>query len=291
MFTSFCISSSPRILPLHLFSASHSGFWLLAATVTARPFAALKHSESTLSLATTTEDADCKSHLVVAILAFRQAHFFAKDCGEDTRVAVNQLVSSISDPWTKYKVARHAMVTGNFSVAKGLFHSILSSTSSERSFLWISTLAKVAGAEEELSSKGCRGTLSATPLLHSSVSYLMTLASGEIDPSVIQMASVSFSHVLLWHALRYIAPLEDEEESAAVHPGPSSPLMGATPPSASPLLPHGTFLPIQCQAPLEDGIYAVDVMLGVRDIRCSEWEMPAHGQSRPIMLGVSRSRA
>jgi hypothetical protein len=118
------------------------------------------------------------------------------------------------------------------------------------------------------------------------------VASGEIDPSVIQMASVSFLHVLLWHALHYIAPLEDKEESTAVHPGPSSPLMGATPPSASPLLPCGKFLvPIPCQAPLEDGIYAVNVMLGVRDIRCSKWETPAHGQSQPIMLGVSRSRA
>jgi hypothetical protein len=118
------------------------------------------------------------------------------------------------------------------------------------------------------------------------------VASGEIDPSVIQMATVSFSHVLLWHALRYIGPLEDEEESAPVHPGSSSPRMGDSPPSASPLLPRGKFLvPIPSQAPLEDGIYAVDVMLGVRDIRCSEWEMPANRQSRPIMLRVSRSRA
>jgi hypothetical protein len=500
-------------------------FRLLAATLTARPFAALKHRESIVSLVKTTKDADCKSHLVVAILAFRQAHFFAKDCGKDTRVAIDQLISSISDPWIKYKVARHAMVTGNFSVAKGLFQSIISSTSSERSFLWMSTLAKVAGAEEELSSKGCRGILCTTPLLHSGVSYLMSLAamsvkttatshsfgfqieclqlridfldmcaslrnlcreirlsgtvpkrtvrtglhlrntlklfyslaaryrslyrryglflcqqsrtalrtchavcrwlgdagrkafpealstklekddstiwprgdqfhplilllrrlnavvidpldcslepqlrsaamaevldavlmapfpiprgfttvktvpyssirlsvdastvendgskstedttndaqdeedvvdvypgmtctivvSGELDPSVIRMADVSFSRVLLWYALHYIAPLEDEEGRAAVHSSPSSLRMGGTPPSASPLLPRGKFLvPIQCEAPSEEGIYAVEVILGVRDIRCSEWEMPADGHSRPIMLRVSRSRA
>jgi hypothetical protein len=118
------------------------------------------------------------------------------------------------------------------------------------------------------------------------------IASGEIDPSVIQMADVSFSQVHLWHALRYIAPLEDEEGRAAVHSGPSSLRIGDTPPTASPLLPRGKFLvPIQCQAPTEDGIYAVDVMLGVRDIRCSEWEVPADRQSRPVMLRVSRSRA
>jgi hypothetical protein len=100
---------------------SAAAFRLLAVTVTARPFAALKHLKSTLLLVKTTQDADCKSHLVVAILACRQAHFFAKDCGEDTRVAIDQLVTSISNPWIKYKLARHAMVTGNFSVANGLF--------------------------------------------------------------------------------------------------------------------------------------------------------------------------
>ena len=119
----------------------------------------------------------CKIHLIVAILAFRQAHLFAKDCGEDTRVVTDQLVSNISDFWIKYKIARHAMVTGKSSAAKGLFQSILSSTSSGASYLWLSALAKVAGAEEELSSKGSRGILSATPLLHSGLSYLVSLAA------------------------------------------------------------------------------------------------------------------
>jgi hypothetical protein len=86
--------------------------------------------------------------------------------------------------------------------------------------------------------------------------------------------------------------LKDDKEIAAVHPGPSSLRMDDTPPSASPLLPRGKFfVPIQCQAPPEDGMYAVKVMVGVRDIRCSEWEIPANQQSRPIMLQVSRSRA
>ena len=503
-------------------------FRLLAAIATARPFAALKHRESIISLVKTTLNADCRSHLLVVILAFRQAHLFAQDCGEDTRVATDQLVSDISDSWIKYKIARHAMVTGNSSVAKRLFQSIFSSTSSEASYLWMSALAKVAGAEEELSSKGSRGILSATPLLHSGLSYLISLAamsrnttsashnfgfqieylqlridfldccaslrrlcreirlsgtvpkgtvrtglhlkntlklfhslaaryrslyrryglflcqqsrtalrtchamcrwlgeagrkafpealstksekgsdtvwphgdelhpltlllnklnvivvdpidsslepqlrgaaigevldavlmapfaiprgftslktmpkaslclsvdastvesdgpnlaedatndaqdeefavdiypgmtctiiaSGEIDPSVIRMADVSFSHALLWHELRFVAPLEDEvlsEARAAGNSDQSSLRMGDTNPTASPLLPRGKFfVPIQCRSPSEEGIYAVDVKLGCRDVRCSEWEMPIDNHFRPIMLRVSLTRA
>jgi hypothetical protein len=48
---------------------STAGFRLLVVTFTARPFAALKHIKSTLSLVKTTQDADCKSNLIVAILA------------------------------------------------------------------------------------------------------------------------------------------------------------------------------------------------------------------------------
>jgi hypothetical protein len=70
-----------------------AAFRLLAAIATARPFAALKHRESILLLVKTTLNADCKSYLVVAILAFRQAHLFAKDCGEDTRVATNNILT------------------------------------------------------------------------------------------------------------------------------------------------------------------------------------------------------
>jgi hypothetical protein len=121
------------------------------------------------------------------------------------------------------------------------------------------------------------------------------IASGEIDPYVIQMADVSFSHALLWHALRFIATLEDEvlsEGRAAGHSDPSSLRLGDTPPTVSPLLPRGKFfVPIQCQSPSEEGIYAVDVMLGCRDVRCSEWEMPVEKHFRPIMVRVSRTRA
>ena len=149
---------------------------LIVVTATAQPVAAQKHREPIIAMAKTVQSDIGKSHLVAALLATRHSHYFAKDTKKETQVAVNELTSTISDAWIKYKLARHAMATGNFNIASALFHSVIASSASEASYLWASVLSNVAQAEEALAEKGSEGILVATPLLHSGLSYLESLA-------------------------------------------------------------------------------------------------------------------
>lgn len=153
-----------------------AAFCMISTVTTARPFAAQKHCDSILSLSRLAKTVACKSQLVATLLTLRQTYFFARGGREDLQLAQAQMISDISDDWIKYKLACQALVTGNDRVAKNVFESILCSTSSESSFLWISVLSNVAVAEDEVASKGCHGILSATPPFYTAVSYLESLA-------------------------------------------------------------------------------------------------------------------
>lgn len=154
---------------------------MIAAIATARPFAAQKQVESILSLAKTTQNnAACQSQLVSTLLTLRQAHLFAKDTREDVRLATTELLSNMTDQWILYKLACHALVTGNNNVARDAFESLLASSSSESTFLWMSALSNVAKGKDELASKGCHGILTATPPFYSAVSYLESLADSAL---------------------------------------------------------------------------------------------------------------
>ena len=494
-----------------------AAYRMISTITMARPFAAQKHCDSILSLTKTVKSAACKSQLAATFLTLRQTHFFAQGGREDVQIVRAQMMSGISDHWFRYILACQALVTGNVHVAKETFESILSSSSTESSFLWISVLCNVAMGEDELSSKGCHGILSATPQLYTAVSYLESLAdtsennfdfqitylrlridfleqcaslynlcreirlsgtvpkvtvrtglhlrnslklfyalagryyslykiyglflcqqsrtalrtcyalcrwlgdagrmvflevsssraekddstmwphgdqlhpsilllkkldevvldpldssfdpqlrgaamaetleailmtpypfprgfttvksistatlrlsmdrsesddvsndayndeeiidlfpggtctiiaSGVIPSSIFREAKLSFSHVLLWHSDCYIGQLEVDDETLSeggTGNGSSGPatmrLEDNDAPLASSLLPDGRFLAqIRYQSPLEEGIYAVEVTLGCRDVRCGEWELPLDGFTRTILVRVTRSR-
>jgi len=498
--------------------ANAAAFRMIATIATARPFAAHKHADSILSLTKSTQDVASKSQLAATLLALRQAHLFAKDGREDIRITT--IISGMEDRWTRYKLACQALVTGNNLVAKDAFESILASSSSETSFLWISVLSNVASAEDELTSQGSHGILSATPPLYSAVSYLESLAdtsgnsfgfqieylqlridfleqcvslynlcreirlsgtvpkatvrtglhlrnnfklfyalagryyslyrryglflcqqsrtalrtcnamcrwlgdagrttlpevtskaegkaddmtwphgdelhpstlllkklnkvvlepmessfdpqlrgaalaetldailmtpypfprgftivksipsallrlsidrsetddamnyahdeeetlnvypggtcaiiaSGEITMPAFQKADLPFSHVLLWHSDRCIRPVNVDDEALSEggtgNEDSRQDSLGSVAtgieggPLVSPLLPDGRYLTtIQYQAPVEEGIYTVEVTLGCRDIRCGEWDLPVEGNSNTMLVRVSRSR-
>lgn len=154
---------------------------MIASVATARPFAAQKHVDSILLLAKTCKDDACKSQLLATLLTLRRAHLFANDVRVDVRMSIAALVSDISDDWIRYKLACHALITGNDHFAMDSFESLLVSSSSEASFLWLSALSNLAKGENELASKGCHGILTGTPPLYTTVSYLQSLVAISSD--------------------------------------------------------------------------------------------------------------
>ena len=69
------------------------------------------------------------------------------------------------------------MATANFAIAQELYQDLLRLPSTEKSYLWLSALSKVAAAENALSQNGARGIPSSTPALHSALTYLYSLSA------------------------------------------------------------------------------------------------------------------
>jgi hypothetical protein len=118
-----------------------------------------------------------KLHLVAALLAIRHAYSFGKD-DIDTQAIVSKYLDSNEDRWAAFQLARHSLATGNFSVAKSIYTSLVEHTSSEESYLWISSLSKVAEAESILLEEGAKGVPRAATLVQSAVSYTESLSKG-----------------------------------------------------------------------------------------------------------------
>ncbi len=156
-------------------ASSVAAYRMIVTIATARPFAAQKQVDSILLLTKATKDVDCKGQLAVTLMNLRQAHLFAKDDREDVQTCIGQIISEISDQWVKYKLACQALITGNVNIASDIFESILSLSSSGDSYLWISALSKICMVENEITTKGCHGILTATPSLYTAISYLESL--------------------------------------------------------------------------------------------------------------------
>jgi hypothetical protein len=125
---------------------------------------------------------DDKLQVVLASLAARNARIFVKDADTITTAVVDALKICCPNDWTKYQLARQAMVTGNFSVAADALNSILSrSYLSERHHLWLSTLERVCTAESLLSREGAMGIPQASKSLHAALSYVRSLGIFSAD--------------------------------------------------------------------------------------------------------------
>ena len=90
---------------------------------------------------------------------------------------VEKTLTSVSNPWSVFQLARLALTTANFQVASIIFGDRLStSLSSPSSFLWVSSLAAVARAEQLLSQEGCSGINTALIHLDTALSKVRSMA-------------------------------------------------------------------------------------------------------------------
>jgi integrator complex subunit 7 len=151
---------------------------LIAAIATANPVAAVKHVDKLVEQVQSVETKDdSRVHLMAALLACRRARFFAKDNDTATSCIVKALSSGSQSGWDSYLLARQAMVTGNFAIAKDVYQRMENMPTSETSYLWLSALKHVAEAEASLSINAAKGIPFATTQLRSARGTLYSLAS------------------------------------------------------------------------------------------------------------------
>jgi integrator complex subunit 7 len=153
-------------------------FRLVAVVATASPVAALKHVDKLTEILEQKETpTPVRLHLIAALLACRRARFFAGGNTQAEQSIRKATASNTENGWDFYRLARHAMVTGNFEIAKIFYKKTVSLSSSETSFLWLSALEKVAEAEASLSANAAKGIPNATIQLNSAISSLYSLSS------------------------------------------------------------------------------------------------------------------
>lgn len=150
------------------------------------PVIAFRQAESIRSLLQRETSETAKGQLVASLLATRQAYPFGRD-DVLTAEAIDAYLRESRHHWMNFLLARHALVTGNFAIAKSVYDGLLSRTSGESSFLWISSLSKVAEAESLLLQTGAKGISQASTLIQTAISYLELLNSQE-ENMVFQIA-------------------------------------------------------------------------------------------------------
>ena len=159
------------------------------------PTAALKRLDELVSLQTATESGEKDQYLMVALLATRQAQFFAGKQGRVDKL-VARFACRNTEYWEKYIVMRHSLVTGNNEAAKKLCTDILGAVVDENNFLWISALQKLATAEAIVSQEASHGIPSAVPIFHEALSRIQALRSFQ------QKTDLDYNFQIRWLLLR-----------------------------------------------------------------------------------------
>ena len=160
---------------------------IIAKISCSNPVVAFRQAESIRSLLQREKSGTVQGHLVASLLATRQAYPFGRDDAM-TADAIDAYLGESRNPWMNFLLARHALATGNFSVAKSVYDGLLSRTSGESCFLWISSLSKVAEAESLLLQNGAKGISQASILIQTAISYLELLNSQGDENMVFQIA-------------------------------------------------------------------------------------------------------
>ena len=164
-------------------------FRLIAAIANARPAVAQKHVDVLTEHLKELKDSNVKKHILASILSCRKTHYFANEMDSLTNLEPILSSSNLCD-WDRYLISRHAIVTGNFDVAKELYNELMNSASSETSFIWLSAMEKVADGEARL----CRDAAKALPESKSKIrTAICTFRSFER----MKQASTSFQIKLL----------------------------------------------------------------------------------------------
>ena len=149
-------------------------FRLIAAITNARPAIAHEHMNALVNHLKKVEDPGIKKHILASILSSRKTHYFAND--KDSLKHLSPLVSSSSlGSWDSYLMSRHAMLTGNFDVAKELYGDLMNSASSESTFIWLSAMEKVADGEGRLCTNGAKALLESSSKLRMAVAAFRSL--------------------------------------------------------------------------------------------------------------------
>jgi len=150
-------------------------FRLVAAIANARPAVAQKHIDSFVQRLNEIKDPNVKKHILASILSCRKTHYFATEKDSLTNIMPLIVCSSLGN-WDRYLISRHAMLTGNFAVAKELYNELMNSASSETSFIWLSAMEKVAEGEARLSSDAAKALPESTSKLRLAISAFRSLA-------------------------------------------------------------------------------------------------------------------
>jgi hypothetical protein len=149
---------------------------LIAAIATARPSMAEKHRDLLEEHLKNAHDSSVRKSFLAAILACRRARYFGIEV--DSESYLLPLVSAASlGGWEKYQIARQALLTGNFAVAKHLYSELANASSSETSFIWLSALERIADAEASLSTHSAKALPHSTASLRTAISSLRSLTT------------------------------------------------------------------------------------------------------------------
>mmetsp|Transcript_37120 Transcript_37120/g.42353 ORF Transcript_37120/g.42353 Transcript_37120/m.42353 type:complete len:1025 (+) Transcript_37120:102-3176(+) len=162
--------------------------YLIASGAMPNPRAAYKKVRAIQSLfkfESKRNNSAAASNLIAALLSTRKAFIFQKQCKEV--IGLVRYFASESVGWRAYQMACHAMCTGNFEIAEIIYTKLTFQTSTQRSFLWISSLSKIAEAEKTLNQNGPKSIPFATTSLQAAVSYVETLSLQDEDFMVFQI--------------------------------------------------------------------------------------------------------
>jgi hypothetical protein len=116
-----------------------------------------------------------KLQLISCTLSLRHARFFGDESQAAEALLVRESLHGCTSAthWDAYRLACHAMRTGNFATAADSYHSLLLlPTLSEQQYMWTAALESVAAAESMLVKDGATGIPPATVQLRSSLSHL-----------------------------------------------------------------------------------------------------------------------
>ncbi|GAX21082.1 hypothetical protein FisN_1Lh245 [Fistulifera solaris] len=108
--------------------------------------------------------------LFPAITASRLAHFLPGKDDKNIHEPATRILSL--DAWSRYKVAQHSIVSGNFLEASQCFSSLLDNCSNENHYLWIDSLEQLSSAEAALAARASMGIPDAVEKLQRAVDRL-----------------------------------------------------------------------------------------------------------------------
>ena len=149
---------------------------ILAVVALNCPLVAYRELETLVHLLQSETEEENGICLTTAVLSSRHARFFAG--AEDDKISKSVLgflsLNSLSK-WAVYRIARNALVSGNFEIAEEAFKSVIQAPVSEKNYLWMLGLKKFAAGETVLSKKGAMGIPEAVVLIRSSLSYIRSL--------------------------------------------------------------------------------------------------------------------